>query len=368
MEDNNEVVGAESAVVETEGSQTVSRYIIGEWVLSDDCEPEEYQNTEQGAELLYYLNFSRKAGKYCDVLLKLDDDTEMKAHKVVLASSCDALAHFLGLIPDEAEQEPDLGLKEIQVSDIPADIMKALIDYVYTGEVELSRHNVKQMLEKATMFQMGHLKMSCFSYIAESLRPDTVLPILDYTYVMGEDMLQLYLAIKKYCLRFFAIICLHESFHYITEEVLLDLVKDDDLVVVKNQLVPSLDEQERIIADAVFRYIEHAPEERVPLLPAFLRHIRLPSLKYKDLNDVEIRAKKLKADKRAIRMIKKGKVALFALRRKAKEEEQDMAVRSLSSSSSSEDEEGDIDSYSEEWMSPRITPGNSNTIILQPDQ
>lgn len=85
-------------------------------------------------KVLLNLNALRQNSRFCDVEIVVGSTT-IQAHRAVLSA---ASAYF------EAMFRPELGLSEgkqksVTLHSIRADILKMLIDFVYTGQVEIKQ-------------------------------------------------------------------------------------------------------------------------------------------------------------------------------------------------------------------------------------
>ena len=91
-------------------------------------------STEYAQKLLFNLNSLRQNLRFCDVDIIIGD-TLIHAHRAVLSASS---AYF------EAMFRPELGLSEgkqksVTLHSIRPDILKILIDFIYTGQIEIKQ-------------------------------------------------------------------------------------------------------------------------------------------------------------------------------------------------------------------------------------
>ena len=75
----------------------------------------------------------------CDTILQVDGQ-EFPAHKNVLAACSE---YFLGLFTSDMKEKHQL---EVKLEGFRAFVMNDLLHYIYTGEVEITDENVKELV------------------------------------------------------------------------------------------------------------------------------------------------------------------------------------------------------------------------------
>lgn len=76
-----------------------------------------------------------------------------------------------------------LGLSEnrqekITLHSITFDILKHLIDFIYTGQIEINQMNVQELLAAADMLQISEVVTGCCEYLCRELHQSNALGIL----------------------------------------------------------------------------------------------------------------------------------------------------------------------------------------------
>ncbi|CAG9806498.1 unnamed protein product [Chironomus riparius] len=107
-----------------------------------------------------------------DLTIICSDQEEIKVHKFVLALKCPILMEML-----EAEAT-DCGNNKIKLNDIDSKTMKALVLYLYTGDLVINQSMSSKLLYAAEKFQLNNLKTICISSLSESLELENVLETL----------------------------------------------------------------------------------------------------------------------------------------------------------------------------------------------
>ena len=97
--------------------------------------------------IIILLSFSTKISPqaFCDVTLACDGGS-LKCHKIVLAASSD---YFQKLFIDNNSEHPIVFLKDVQVSQV-----KAILDYMYRGEVSVAQQELPALLRVAELLRV----------------------------------------------------------------------------------------------------------------------------------------------------------------------------------------------------------------------
>ena len=91
----------------------------------------------------------RSNDSFYDVTLVSDDQQQVSAHKVVLASSSE---YFKNILTSNKHSHPMLCLSGVNTADL-----KNVLDYVYNGEIQIYQNNLDHFLEIAQRFQLEGL-------------------------------------------------------------------------------------------------------------------------------------------------------------------------------------------------------------------
>ena len=92
----------------------------------------------------------RTAENFFDVTLVSDDQQQVFAHKVVLASSSE---YFKNILTSNKHSHPMLCLSGVNTADL-----KNMLDFVYNGEIQIDQNNLDNFLEIAQRFQLEGLQ------------------------------------------------------------------------------------------------------------------------------------------------------------------------------------------------------------------
>ena len=105
--------------------------------FSTELEPLHANDPSHGCNLLTMY----KDGRYSDVTLKISEDRRLSVHRVVLASFSPYFEALFGKNWDDGEK------KEIEVLGFDENAVSDLIEFAYSGEIDISKDNVQTLLE-----------------------------------------------------------------------------------------------------------------------------------------------------------------------------------------------------------------------------
>ncbi|CAL8071894.1 unnamed protein product [Calicophoron daubneyi] len=213
------------------------------------------------------MNAFRKRGQLCDVVIKVGG-REFLAHRVVLAATSD---YFDAMFSNGMAESAQL---EVELKSISPDVMDALLDYVYTGQVHVTMENVQDLLPAASLVQMEGVKAACSNFLLAEVDASNVLGIRRFAELHNCAELEKFA--RNYAAHNFEMVVEYEEFLCLTNEELLDLITREDLHI----------DSEESVYKAVMRWVYHQAAPRAPNLPTLLRNIRLPVMSVRFLTDV----------------------------------------------------------------------------------
>ena len=103
-------------------------------------------------ELLKRLNMQRKQDHLCDITLVTKDDKEFKAHRNVLSA---ASPFFHKLLQSDMKENRE-GI--VRFEEISGSIMEDVLEFIYTGSVEVTQDNSKDLIAAANYLLIPGLK------------------------------------------------------------------------------------------------------------------------------------------------------------------------------------------------------------------
>ena len=203
---------------------------------------------------------SKKLGEYCDAVVLKAGETEIPCHRSVLvAMSPYFKARFRY---DLMESRKDT----IEVKDVPGDALSSIVDFTYTGDIELTVDNVQDILSASSFLQVDEVMNLCCSFLMNEISLENCLEILFF--VKTHCHHKITSDIDKFTCRHFQQIAMKKDFLNSSFEIILALISSFDLKV----------SSEEEVYTAVLEWVKQDPEKRNHHLPTLLSHVRLPML------------------------------------------------------------------------------------------
>lgn len=133
----------------------------------------------------------------------------------------------------ESQQE------EITLVEVHGEPLQLLVQYCYTGTIEIREDNVETLLATACLLQLNAVVTACCNFLARQLHPSNCLQV-----------------------------CKNQEFYQLSSDQLANLLKSDDLNVTS----------EEDVFNALMSWIQHDAATREKSIPDLLALIRLPLL------------------------------------------------------------------------------------------
>ncbi|XP_048091905.1 kelch-like protein 33 isoform X1 [Alosa alosa] len=220
---------------------------------------------KQSLEVIRRLWVSR-AG--CDVLIKTENGECIPAHRVVLAAGGDYFrALFCGGLRE-------CGQDVVFLRGVTSSTLRPLLDFLYSGTLELGWACVWEVTEAAMQFQLQGALSLCLAFLQERMDNSSCLDVLALAeaYGLGE----LVQAAEGYILAHFQNVAEGEKFCDLPLAQLERLLERDSLSA----------ESEIVVFRAVLCWIEDDREGRLFYLPRLLQMVRLPLMSPSELWEV----------------------------------------------------------------------------------
>ena len=117
-------------------------------------------------EMMKRLKIQRRNEHLCDVILNVgsgDHQARLKAHKIVL---CAASPFFYNALNTDMTEKKEGVIKLEQTNKA---VMEDVLEYLYTGHVDINEHNVFDLLQSADFLIVPSLKLASVEFISETL-------------------------------------------------------------------------------------------------------------------------------------------------------------------------------------------------------
>lgn len=130
-----------------------------------------FQNDDHFRKLFEALNEQRQSARFSDAALKVNDHTEIKAHRCILAAAIPKL-----LENQHREEEPVL---TVDLKGLDPNAVEVLVEFAYTAKLKISAEEVLSVYHAAKSLGMTDVQDSCEQFILEEILP------LDWMAVRG---------------------------------------------------------------------------------------------------------------------------------------------------------------------------------------
>ncbi|KAI0226983.1 Kelch-like protein 21 [Lamellibrachia satsuma] len=210
-----------------------------------------YQN-----EFMKGLHKMRQNEQYTDVTL-LSGDVHFRCHRIVLEAASD---YFKAMFRCGLEESTSATV----TLTMEPEILTNIVDYMYTGEIQLTVDNVESLVKAGDLLQLGCLKYTCEDFMASQVKLHNFVEYYRFALLYRLDQLQK--VTKQFVFAAFKTVALTPEFKELTCRELIEFIKDDDVNV----------EDEDIVFDAVLSWVRHDLDNRKSSLQMILEHVRLP--------------------------------------------------------------------------------------------
>lgn len=229
--------------------------------IGGSMEGEILPDEEYSVKILHSLNKQRTDNEQlCDISLVVGEMT-IPAHRSVLAASS---PYFLAMFSANMKESFS---NVVEMKDVQPDIMKNLIDFVYTGKLDLiDSENVEILLQHATLLQLEKARKICCDFLEKQLEPLNCVGIRRFAALhQCKDFL---VKIDSFIKDHFIEVVNSEEFVTFPLPVLKLILADQGLKV----------DNEEQVYNAVMKWVQHDTGERGPKLNLLLTQVKLPLL------------------------------------------------------------------------------------------
>lgn len=203
------------------------------------------------------LHKLRKEGKLCDIYLRVGE-CNLQSHRVVLAAASSYFnAMFTG---DMKESRQD----EVTLFDVEFSALEDLVNFCYTGRIEINAGNVQNLLSASSLLQLASVKQACVQFLHRVLHPTNCLGIRSFadTY----SCVDLVEAADVFAVKNFSEVARSEEFLTLSPEDVVEMISREELNV----------RTEEEVFEAISAWVCREVDERKDFLPELLKNVRLP--------------------------------------------------------------------------------------------
>ena len=211
-------------------------------------------------EIMKRLDIQRKKGQFCDVVLEVcngEDQARFNAHRVVL---CAGSPFFYSALNNDMKESKE-GL--IRLEDMSKVAIEELLDYLYTGHVDVTQHNAFDLLKIADFLVIPSLKEVSSKFIIQSLSSSNCL--MAYYWAVNYRCFDLQEKARDFIYANFTRVVEHEDFLNLTINEVEEWISSDEIRV----------RGEEDVFEAIVKWVEQKGSgEREKFFELF-RHVRL---------------------------------------------------------------------------------------------
>ncbi|KAF0742242.1 ring canal kelch isoform X2, partial [Aphis craccivora] len=221
------------------------------------CEQTKYTNSSYTVGVFEVLQSLRKDKFLCDINIETNVNTIIAAHKIVLIS---ASPYFHKMFTNFS----NINLNHIIISELDSTIIEILINYIYSGEIIVSKDNVKVLLAAANLLQLDYVKNICAEFLQTQLDPSNCIGIKAFADLY--NCMELSTSCQTFIKNRFLEVTDKDEF------LSLNSVDVINLISCNNIFVP----QEENVFECVMNWVKHDLNSRKDFLPELMEHVRLP--------------------------------------------------------------------------------------------
>lgn len=211
------------------------------------------------SEMMKSMNEFREANVLCDVTICVGGQT-FSAHRTVLAASSPYFKALFAstLNSDAADNKP------VVLTDIDSECMESLLQYIYTGEIQLTKDNIRAVISAANYLLVSSLKQRCTVYLQKMLTPKNCLSIESTASQFDCELLKS--TATSFIRENFIMVASTAEFLDMSMERLRELVASDDTKV----------DREEQIFEAIMKWVRHDEDERKNHFKKLVSFVRFP--------------------------------------------------------------------------------------------
>ena len=193
--------------------------------------------------MLATLNDLRLNSKLSDITLRAGSK-QIPSHKLILSANS---PYFHAMFSSSYSES---GQSMVEMQDISAAALEALVKYFYTSKIHISTANVQELLAASIMLQVGVVSNACCEFMRRHLGASNCLGVRTFADMFSCSELKK--VADDFAKRNFSAVIDSEEFLKLEVDQLLELFSANDLCV----------QSEELVFEAAVRWIKHGPAER----------------------------------------------------------------------------------------------------------
>ena len=215
-------------------------------------------NGEHSTEMMKRLDIQRRNELFCDVILEVgsgDDQARLKAHRNVL---CAASPFFYNALNSDMKEKRE---GEIRLEETSKASMEEVLDYLYTGHVDISKENAFELFAQADYFLIPSLKALSRKFILQTL--DLSNCTMAYYFAIRYQWEELQNGARDFIFANFVAVARTDDFLNLSSKEIEEWISSDKIVV----------KEEEEVFQVIVKWMENGNKEDLDFLQ-LLRHVR----------------------------------------------------------------------------------------------
>ena len=211
-------------------------------------------------EMMKRLNVQRKNEQLCDMILDVgsgDDRARFEAHRIVL---CAASPFFYNALNSDMKEKKEGVIRLVETSKA---VMEEVLEYLYTGHVDLNEHNAFDLLETADFLDVQSLKELSSKFISQTLSCSNC--IKAYYSAETYQCPELQRAARDFALTNFVDVTDSPEWLNLSVTQVEEWISSDDLIV----------KTEEEVFQVIVKWMERSESRKLPRFFELFRHVRL---------------------------------------------------------------------------------------------
>ncbi|XP_078597336.1 kelch-like protein 24a [Branchiostoma floridae x Branchiostoma japonicum] len=217
--------------------------------------PRSYQDESYLHGFLGTLGDLQKAGVLQDVVLEVEG-RRFPCHRLVLSA---ASPYFRAMFTSDMAESRQ---KTVVLQGLDADMFGEILSYIYSGTLHVSLEKVQPLYQAADLLQLDYVRDTSSSYMAMNVDHSTFVDLYKFAGVFSVDI------VLRRCVTWidinFAEFSSGEEFCSLSVNQLTEIISHVELDV----------KEEKVVCEAVVRWVQHNKEDRLHHLPSILSYIR----------------------------------------------------------------------------------------------
>ena len=169
----------------------------------------------------------RQDEEYTDVTLQ-SGGVQIRCHRNVLVVASDYFRAMFRCGLEECTSTT------VQLT-IQPEILTCIVDYMYTGEIELTVDNVESLFKTGDLLQLNNLKVACENFMLKHVEPANCVGFYKFAALYRLDKLQR--KANRAINSEFKTVAFIDEFKNLSRIELIELIKDDDVNVEYEDVV-----------------------------------------------------------------------------------------------------------------------------------